>query len=93
VARALELGPLPPVAVAELARRFGVADLAGQVQERTGGHTLFAVESLRAAAEGGRDPAAVPASLRGAVTTRVRRAGAEVDPAAGGGGGRGLLRP
>ena len=79
VAGVLELGPLPAPAVAELARRFGVAELAGPVQERTGGHTLFAVESLRAAAEGDRDPAAVPASLRDAVTARVRRAGPEVE--------------
>ncbi|HEU4896285.1 MAG TPA: AAA family ATPase [Actinomycetota bacterium] len=79
VGRMLELGPLPAAAVAELARRFGVADLAGPVQERTRGHTLFAVESLRAAAEGGRDRAAVPASLRDAVSTRVARAGPEVE--------------
>ena len=75
----LELGPLPAAAVAELARRFGVADLAGPVLERARGHTLFTVESLRAAAEGGRDRAAVPASLRDAVQTRARRAGPEVE--------------
>jgi len=62
--------------VAELARHFG---LAGPVQERTRGHTLFAVESLRAAAEGGGDQAAVPATLRDAVLGRVRRAGPEVE--------------
>jgi DNA-binding SARP family transcriptional activator len=79
VTRILELGPLPAAAVAELARRFGVADLAAPVQERTRGHTLFAVESLRAAAEGGGDQAAVPATLRDAVLGRVRRAGPEVE--------------
>jgi DNA-binding SARP family transcriptional activator len=79
VSRVLELGPLPAAAVAELARRFGVADLAGPVQERTRGHTLFAVESLRAAAEGGGGQAAVPATLRDAVLGRVRRAGPEVE--------------
>jgi tetratricopeptide (TPR) repeat protein len=79
VGRVLELGPLPAAAVAELARRFGVAELAGPVLERARGHTLFTVESLRAAAEGGRDPAAVPASLREAVQTRARRAGPEVE--------------
>jgi tetratricopeptide (TPR) repeat protein len=79
VGRVLELGPLPAAAVAELARRFGVADLAGEVLERARGHTLFTVESLRAAAEGGRDRAAVPASLRDAVLTRARRAGPEVE--------------
>jgi len=65
--------------VTELARRLGVAGLAGPVQERTQGHTLFAVESLRAAAEGGGDEAAVPATLRDAVLGRVRRAGPEVE--------------
>jgi DNA-binding SARP family transcriptional activator len=75
----LELGPLPAAAVAELARRFGVADLAGPVLERARGHTLFTVESLRAAAEGGRDRAAVPVSLRDAVQTRARRAGPDVE--------------
>jgi DNA-binding SARP family transcriptional activator len=79
VGRVLELGPLPAAAVAELAGRFGVADLAGPVLERARGHTLFTVESLRAAAEGGRDRAAVPASLRDAVLTRARRAGPEVE--------------
>jgi len=79
VSRILELGPLPAAAVAELARRFGVADLAGPVQERTRGHTLFVVESLRAAAEGGGDQAAVPATLRDAVLGRIRRAGPEVE--------------
>jgi len=79
VGRVLELGPLPADAVAELARRFGVAELAGPVLERAAGHTLFTVESLRAAAEGGRDRAAVPGSLRDAVQTRARRAGPEVE--------------
>ncbi|MFL6269022.1 MAG: AAA family ATPase [Actinomycetes bacterium] len=79
VGRVLELGPLPAAAVAELARRFGVADLAGPVLKRARGHTLFTVESLRAAAEGGRDPAAAPASLREAVQTRARRSGPEVE--------------
>jgi len=79
VGRVLELGPLPADAVAELARRHGVADLAGPVLERARGHTLFTVESLRAAAEGGRDRAAVPGSLRDAVQTRARRAGPEVE--------------
>ena len=79
MSRVLTLGPLPPPAVAELARRFGVADVAGPVQERTRGHTLFAVESLRAAAEAGGGQAAVPATLRDAVLGRVRRAGPEVE--------------
>jgi tetratricopeptide (TPR) repeat protein len=87
--RVLELGPLPPPAVAELARRYGVAELARRygvaelaapVLERTRGHTLFAVEALRAAAEGDRQgPAGVPASLRDAVLARVRRTGPEVE--------------
>jgi tetratricopeptide (TPR) repeat protein len=78
--RVLELGPLPPAAVAELARRYGVAELAAPVLQRTRGHTLFAVEALRAAAEGERRaPAGVPASLRDAVLARVRRTGPEVE--------------
>jgi DNA-binding SARP family transcriptional activator len=78
--RVLELGPLPPPAVAELARRYGVAELATPVLERTRGHTLFVVEALRAAAEGDRQgPAGVPASLRDAVLARVRRTGPEVE--------------
>jgi DNA-binding SARP family transcriptional activator len=78
--RVLELGPLPPPAVAELARRYGVAGLAAPVLERTRGHTLFAVEALRAAAESDRQgPAGVPASLRDAVLARVRRTGPEVE--------------
>ncbi|HEX7149669.1 MAG TPA: BTAD domain-containing putative transcriptional regulator, partial [Actinomycetota bacterium] len=62
--RVLELGSLPAEAVAELARRFGVAGLAAPVLERARGHTLFTVEALRAAAEAGRDQAGIPASLR-----------------------------
>ncbi|HEX3211667.1 MAG TPA: transcriptional regulator, partial [Actinomycetota bacterium] len=79
VGRVLELGPLPADAVAELARRLGVADLAGPVLERARGHTLFTVESLRALAEAGPGRAAVPATLRDAVVTRARRAGPEVE--------------
>ena len=57
-----------------------MADLAGPVLERARGHTLFTVESLRAAAEGGgRDRQRVPASLRDAVLTRTRRAGPETE--------------
>jgi DNA-binding SARP family transcriptional activator len=78
VAQVLELGPLPAAAVAELAQRFGVADLAGPVLERARGHTLFTVEALRAAAEGAGGQGAVPATLRDAVLTRVRRAGEPV---------------
>jgi len=77
--RVLELGPLPAEAVAELARRFGVAGLAGPVLERARGHTLFTVEALRAAAEAGQDQAGIPASLRDAVLARARRAGPEVE--------------
>jgi tetratricopeptide (TPR) repeat protein len=65
--------------VAELARRFGVAGLAGPVLERARGHTLFTVEALRAAAEAGHDQAGIPASLRDAVLARARRAGPEVE--------------
>lgn len=79
--RVIELGPLGEEAVAELARGLGVEDMAGRVSRLTRGHTLFAVEVLRAAAEGGGhgDRDTVPASLRDAVLAGVRRAGREVE--------------
>ncbi|HVD15441.1 MAG TPA: AAA family ATPase [Actinomycetota bacterium] len=81
VADSLELGPLAAPAVAELASQFGVVELAGPVLERTRGHTLFAVEALRAAAEStaARDGGGVPGSLTEAVLARVRRGGPEVE--------------
>ena len=72
VARRVEVGPLDPDAVAQLARAAGRDELAGRILEQTRGHTLFVVEVLRALASG---EEGVPESLRTAVQARVRRAG------------------
>jgi predicted ATPase len=76
VARLVEVGPLGPDAVAQLARAAGHDELAGRILERTRGHTLFVVEVLRALASG---QEGVPESLRTAVQARVRRAGPPVE--------------
>ncbi len=76
VARRVELGPLGPDAVAQLARAAGQGALTGRILERTRGHTLFVVEVLRTLANG---DAGVPESLRTAVQARVRRAGPPVE--------------
>lgn len=81
LARVIELGPLTETAVGELARAMGAPGMAAPVARMTGGHTLYAVEALRAVVEAGageRLPR-VPESLRAAVLTRVRRAGPEVE--------------
>jgi DNA-binding SARP family transcriptional activator len=89
----VELGALDAEAVRALARQAGVPDVADPLMRRTGGHTLFVLEALRAVAEDDRgggigsdgDGLAgdrelrVPDSLRSAVTARVRRCGAEVE--------------
>jgi DNA-binding SARP family transcriptional activator/tetratricopeptide (TPR) repeat protein len=72
LATRVELGPLDAAAVRQLARAAGRGDLAGHIQQRTRGHTLFVVEVLRALATG---DAGVPESLRSAVQARVRRTG------------------
>ncbi|GIH73901.1 ATP-binding protein [Planobispora longispora] len=72
VAEQVEVGPLDPAAVARLAAAAGHAELAGQIGERTRGHPLFVVETLRALAAG---ESGIPASLRTSVLARVRRAG------------------
>ncbi|GII00084.1 ATP-binding protein [Planobispora takensis] len=72
VAEQIEIGPLDPAAVARLAAAAGHAELAGRIGERTRGHPLFVVETLRALAAGG---SGIPASLRTSVLARVRRAG------------------
>ena len=72
VARRIEVGPLGPEAVRQLASEAGQAGLADTILRRTGGHTFFVVESLRALA-GGDD--GLPESLLGAVQARVRRTG------------------
>ena len=76
VARRVEVGPLGPEAVDQLARAAGQDELADRILERTRGHTLFVVEVLRALNSGDEG---VPESLRTAVQTRVRRAGAPVE--------------
>jgi DNA-binding SARP family transcriptional activator len=76
VARRVEVGPLGPEAVAELARAAGRGELADRILEQTRGHTLFVVEVLGALASG---EEGVPESLRTAVQARVRRAGAPVE--------------
>jgi len=76
VARRVEVGPLGPEAVSQLARAAGHGELADRILERTRGHTLFVVEVLRALTSG---DAGVPESLRTAVLTRVRRAGPPVE--------------
>ena len=76
VASRVEVGPLIPDAVAQLARAAGQGELAGSILERTRGHTLFVVEVLRSLASG---DAGVPESLRTAVQARVRRAGPGVE--------------
>ncbi len=76
VARRVEVGPLSPDAVSQLARAAGQGELADHILEQTRGHTLFVVEVLRALASG---DAGVPESLRTAVQARVRRAGPPVE--------------
>jgi DNA-binding SARP family transcriptional activator len=76
-----QLGPLSAAEVGELARRSGMAELAGPLMARTRGHSLYVVESLRALADPPIDgiAAGVPDSLRDAVVARLRRAGSEVE--------------
>jgi DNA-binding SARP family transcriptional activator/tetratricopeptide (TPR) repeat protein len=76
VATGLELGPLPPEAVARLAVAAGQAGQADAIMRRTRGHPLFVVETLRALQVG---TVGIPESLEAAVLARVRRAGREVD--------------
>ncbi|MDX6394460.1 MAG: hypothetical protein QOJ73_5523 [Streptosporangiaceae bacterium] len=78
VATRIELGPLPPDAVAILAAAAGQADQTESIVGRTRGHALFVVETLRALAAGN---TGVPDSLEAAVLARVRRAGHPVETA------------
>jgi hypothetical protein len=72
VAERLELGPLPPAAVAELSGVAGHPELADVIAARTGGHPLFVVETLDALVGG---DTGIPESLQAAVLSRVRLAG------------------
>jgi len=76
VARRIEVGPLGPEAVRQLASEAGQRGLADTILRRTGGHTFFVVESLRALAEG---DAGLPESLVSAVQARVHGAGAAAE--------------
>jgi RecA/RadA recombinase len=76
VATRVEVGPLGPAAVTQLAREAGQEGLAEAILGRTRGHTLFVVEVVRALAAG---DAGVPESLRSAVQARVRRTGAAAE--------------
>jgi predicted ATPase len=68
----LDLGALPPPAVTRLATEAGWAEFAGDIRDRTRGHPLFVVETLRDLAAGATE---VPESLEAAVLARLHRAG------------------
>jgi DNA-binding SARP family transcriptional activator len=72
----LDVPALPPDAVARLAEAAGRPDLAESIHQRTGGHALFVVETLRSLVAG---EEGVPASLQAAVLARVRRAAPGVE--------------
>ncbi len=76
VATRVEVGPLSPAAVEQLARQAGQDALAGPILQRTRGHTLFVVEVLRALAGG---DTGMPESLVSAVQARVRQAGPAIE--------------
>jgi DNA-binding SARP family transcriptional activator len=76
VAIRIEVGPLGPAAVEQLADEAGQAALADPILQRTRGHTLFVVEVLRALADG---DIGLPESLRSAVQARVRQTGASAE--------------
>ena len=72
VARRIEVGPLGPEAVRQLASAAGQGGLADTILRRTGGHTFFVVESLRALAAGDEG---LPESPVSAVQARVHGTG------------------
>jgi DNA-binding SARP family transcriptional activator len=76
VASRMEVGPLGPDAVGQLARQAGQAGQADRILRQTGGHTLFVVEMLRALTDG---DGGLPESLRSAVQARARRLGAAAE--------------
>ena len=78
VSTRIDLGGLSDAAVADLAAEAGLPDQADAVSQRTRGHTLFVVETLRALAAG---TTGIPESLEAAVLARVRRAGQPVEAA------------
>lgn len=68
----LELGPLDPAAVVDLADAAGHAERGSEIARRTGGHALYVVELLRDLDSGG---GGLPVSLQASVLARVRRCG------------------
>jgi DNA-binding SARP family transcriptional activator len=82
VAARIEVGPLGPDAVRQLAQRVGLDALADSILRRTRGHTLFVVEVLQALSAGVEwdgETGGVPETLRSAVQARVRRTGAAAE--------------
>jgi DNA-binding SARP family transcriptional activator len=79
VSERVDVGPLSPAAVHQLARSMGATALADRLHERTRGHTLFVVEVLRAVGTSDGTEIPLPDSLREAVVERVERAGTEVE--------------
>lgn len=75
VAERIDLGPLEPDAVAELASAAGHGERAGEIRQRTGGHALFVVEILRDLASGGNGR---PDTLQTAVLGRLAQCGPTV---------------
>jgi DNA-binding SARP family transcriptional activator/tetratricopeptide (TPR) repeat protein len=76
VGERVELGPLSAEAVTKLATAAGHGELSASIAARTGGHTLFVVETLQALTAG---EAGIPESLQAAVLLRIRRAGDQVE--------------
>ncbi|GAA3834854.1 hypothetical protein GCM10022226_65520 [Sphaerisporangium flaviroseum] len=76
VAQRLDLEALPPAAVTKLAAATGKDELAAEIFQRTRGHTLSVVETLRGQDT---DDSGVPESLRLAVLRRVRRVGDQIE--------------
>ncbi len=76
VAERIELGPLTPESVAELAAAAGHGDRAESIASRTGGHPLFVVETLQALSAG---ESGIPESLSAAVLARIRRSGEQTE--------------
>jgi DNA-binding SARP family transcriptional activator/tetratricopeptide (TPR) repeat protein len=72
----LTLPPLSADAVAVLAASVGQHARAGEISRRTGGNSLFVVETLRALAQG---QSGVPESLQRAVLDRAQRVGADAE--------------
>jgi DNA-binding SARP family transcriptional activator/tetratricopeptide (TPR) repeat protein len=78
VATRLDIGPLDHAAVKRIAATAGAEELTERILQRTGGHPLFVVETLRSLVDGTGEEA-IPESLMSAVVTRVERIGSEVE--------------